>query len=64
VHEIHRALVVIVVECTLWRVGRQHEVVGAQPVALRVRVREHARLQQLVIAVVDTCKLLRESTSA
>jgi hypothetical protein len=33
-------------------------------VALRVRVREHARLQQLVIAVVDTCKLLRESTSA
>mmetsp|Transcript_17986 Transcript_17986/g.39655 ORF Transcript_17986/g.39655 Transcript_17986/m.39655 type:complete len:235 (-) Transcript_17986:11-715(-) len=38
VHPVQRALVVVVVVGTLWRVDRQHQVVGAEPVALRVGV--------------------------
>ena len=53
VREVHEALVVVVVVRTLGRVGGQQQVVGAQPMALRVRVREDARLQKLVVRVVD-----------
>ena len=55
VGEVHEALVVVVVVCALGRVGGQQQVVGPQPVALRVRVRENPRLQQLVVRVVDAC---------
>ena len=54
-HEIHEAVVVVVVVRALGRVGRQHQVVGPQAVALRVRVREDARLQQLVVRVANAC---------
>ena len=40
---------VVVVHGALGRIDWQHEVVGAQAVALCVRVREDARLQQLVV---------------
>ncbi len=56
VHEVHEAVVVVVVVRALGRVGGQHEVVGPQAVALRVRVREDARLQQLVVRVADACE--------
>jgi hypothetical protein len=55
VHEVHVSIVVVVVEGTLGLVDGQHLVVDAQPVALSVRVAEHARLQQLVVAEADAC---------
>ncbi len=47
--EVHEAVVVVVVVGALGRVGGEEQVVGPQAVALRVRVRENARLQQLVV---------------
>ena len=55
VHEVHEAVVVVVVVRALGRVDGQQQVVGAQAVALRVRVAEDARLQQLVVRVADAC---------
>lgn len=49
VHEVHEAVVVVVVVRALGRVDGQQQVVGAQAVALRVRIAEDARLQQLVV---------------
>ena len=48
-HEVHEALVVVVVVSRLRSVGGQQQVVGAQPVALCVCVGEDAGLQQLVV---------------
>jgi len=45
--------VVVVVVGRARGVGRQEQIVGAQSVALRVGVREDARLQQLVVGVAD-----------
>jgi hypothetical protein len=53
VHEVHQAVVVVVVVRALGRVDGQHEVVAAEAVALRVLIGEDARLQQLVIGVAD-----------
>lgn len=55
VGEVHEAIVVVVVVGALGRVGGQEQVVGAQAVALRVCIREDARLQQLVIRVPNAC---------
>lgn len=44
-HEVHGAIVVVVVVRRLRCIGGQHEVVGPQAVALRVSVGEDARLQ-------------------
>lgn len=63
VHEVHEAVVVVVVVRALGRVGRQHQVVGPQAMALRVRVREDARLQQLVVRVADACALAALKTA-
>jgi hypothetical protein len=52
-HEVHGAVVVVVVVRRLGGVGGQHQVVGPQAVALRVGVGEDARLQQLVVRVPD-----------
>jgi hypothetical protein len=53
VHEVHGAVVVVVVVRALGRVDGQHQVVGAEAVALRVGVGEHPALQHLVVGVVD-----------
>uniref|UniRef100_A0A804P5F6 Uncharacterized protein n=1 Tax=Zea mays TaxID=4577 RepID=A0A804P5F6_MAIZE len=53
VHEVHGAVVVVVVVRAARRVDGQHQVVGTQPVALRVGVGEHPALQHLVVRVVD-----------
>lgn len=55
-HEVHASVVVVVVEGALGLVDGQHLVVDAQPVALRVCVAEHSRLQQLVIAEGNACR--------
>lgn len=55
VHEVHEAIMVVVVMSTLGGVHRQLEVVGAQPVTLCVSIAEYTRLQQLVVTVGDTC---------
>ena len=55
VGEVHEAIVVVVVVGALGRIGGQQQVVGAKAVALGVRVREDARLQQLVIRVANAC---------
>jgi hypothetical protein len=47
---------VVVVEGALGLVDWQHLVVDAQPVALRVCVAEHTRLQQLVVAEGNACR--------
>lgn len=47
---------VVIVVGALGRIGGDHQVVGPQPVPLRVCVTEDARLQQLVIAVPNACK--------
>jgi hypothetical protein len=52
-HEVHEAVVVVVVVGRLGGVGGQHEVVGTQPVALRISVGEDARLQEFVVGVAD-----------
>lgn len=54
-HEIHEAIVVVVVVRALGGVDWQHEVVASQPVALRVLVGKDAGLQHLVVTVADAC---------
>lgn len=61
--EVHEAVVVVVVVGALGRIGGQEQIVGAQAVALRVRVREDARLQQLVVRVADACACIMDVTS-
>ena len=63
VHEVHETIVVVIVVGALWSVPGQHEVVGAQPVALCVRIAEDARLQQLVIGVPNACTTSHACTS-
>lgn len=60
VREVHEAVVVVVVVGPLGGIGGQQQVVGAQAVALRVRVRKDARLQQLVVRVPDACAIHRQ----
>ena len=55
VHEVHEAVVVVVVVRALGRVNGQQQVVGPQAVALCVCVAEDARLQQLVVGVANAC---------
>eukprot|EP00878_Enallax_costatus_P034717 GHUV01038535.1.p1 GENE.GHUV01038535.1~~GHUV01038535.1.p1 ORF type:complete len:177 (+),score=26.65 GHUV01038535.1:208-738(+) len=57
VHEVHEAIVVVVVMRTLGGVDRQLQVVGAQSVALCVSITEDTRLEQLVVTVCDTCSV-------
>ena len=55
VHEVHDAIMVVVVVHVLGCIHGQHQVVGAQPIPLCVSVTEDTRLQHLVITVSDTC---------
>ena len=56
VHEVHEPVVVVVVVGALGRIGGDHQIVGPQPVPLRVCIAEDAGLQQLVVAVPNACK--------
>ena len=47
--DVHGAFVVVVLVGALGGVDRQQLVVGSQSVPLSITVREHTRLQQLVI---------------
>lgn len=55
VHEVHGAIVVVVVVRTLGCVDWQHEVVGSQPVSLCVSIAEDTGLEHLVITVSNSC---------
>ena len=55
VHEVHSTIVVVVVCCTARCVGRELQIVGPQTIALCVGIAEHTSLQELVVAVRDTC---------
>ena len=54
-HDVHEAVVVVVVVRALGGVDRQQQVVAPQAVPLGVLVGEDAGLQQLVITVVHAC---------
>ncbi len=56
VHEIHEAVMVVVVVRALGCIDGQQQVVGAQAVALCVSVAEDTCLQQLVIRVSNAYK--------
>ena len=61
VHEVHDAVMVVVVVHILGCIHGQHEVVGSQPIPLCVSVTEDTRLQHLVITVSNTCSADRAS---
>ena len=54
-HEVHDAVMVVVVVDILGGIHRQHEVVGSQPIPLCVSVTENTRLQHLIITVPNAC---------
>lgn len=60
--EVHEAVMVVVMVGALGRIGGQEQVVRAQAVALGVRVREYARLQQLVVRVANACACILDVT--
>ena len=55
VHEVHDAIMVVVVMHILGCIHWQHQVVGPQPVTLCVSVTEDTSLKHLVITVPNTC---------
>ena len=60
---VHDAVLVVVVEGALRHVDGQQLVVAAQPVALCVAVRHHARLQHRVVADADACMGIKQTES-
>lgn len=55
VHEVHGAIMVVVVVRTLGGVDRKHEVIRSQPVSLCISIAEDSGLEHFVITVSNAC---------
>uniref|UniRef100_A0A0A9CT79 Cat1 n=1 Tax=Arundo donax TaxID=35708 RepID=A0A0A9CT79_ARUDO len=54
VHEVHEAIMVVVVVSTFRCIHRKHQIVGAETVPLGISIGENSRLEQLIIRIVDS----------
>lgn len=54
VHEVHEAIMVVIVVSTFWCIHRKHQVVWTKAVPLGVSIGENSRLEQLIIRIVDS----------